>query len=404
MLVTAWGVTACAGGAPAEAPQAPEPAVQAPLPGANYVMAYESGDAVYREDTRTGARQPLGAAEGELRSADPSPDGTRAALVLQRGDSTAVLVVDPSSGGVIPVRNGPAGTTFTLRWSVDGTRLGVGYAGAGEGGVLVLDRDGAVRSMGCQAATSFVAWRSATEAVVEDAVNFYLVRAEDCATVATVHKAGMTDPEYARAGNRVSYYQDRWVRLVNGAQPENIPELWIAAADGAGARVIADYQSRPRHSHWSPDGGKIVYEVVSRRWVNTTHLVTYEPSTNEYEYIAKETQLGVPNDFSACWSPDGRRFAHDRTYARRSGVQSYTTRQVVVREGTTEKVVFDEVIDLPQAQVVADPPVRCRWMGPGTLLVSTRRGQRIIGVDDGETYAVPPERRLLAVEVFGRRP
>jgi len=257
--------------------------------------------------------------------------------------------------------------------------------------------------MGCQAATGFVAWRSAADAVVEDAANFYLVRAEDCATVGRVQKAGMTDPEYARAGNRLSYYQDRWVRLVNGEQPENIPELWIAAADGTRARVIADYQSRPRRSHWSPDGGKIVYEVASRRWVNTTHLVTYEPGTNEYEYIAKETQLGVPNDFSACWSPDGRRFAHDRTYARRSGVQSYTTRQVVVREGTTEKVVFDEVVDLPQAQVVADPPDRCRWMGTGTLLVSTRKGQRVVGVDDGETYAVPPDRRLLAVEVFERR-
>jgi hypothetical protein len=168
--------------------------------------------------------------------------------------------------------------------------------------------------------------------------------------------------------------------------------------------VIADYQSRPRHAVWSPNGERIVYEVVSRRWANTTHLVAYEPATNAYAYIAQEMELGVPNDFGACWSPDSRRIAHDRTYARSTGARSYTTRQVVVREGTTEKVVLDEVIDLPPAQVVADPPARCRWMGGRYLLVDTRQGQRVVDVEDGETYRVPPERQVLVVRVFEHAP
>jgi hypothetical protein len=399
-VATAWVITACAGGPPPEAQPTPESAVHAPLPGANYVMAYESDGAVYGEDTRSGARRRLTAPAGDLVLSVPSPDGARVAVALERADSSGVRVIDAESGTVIPVYDGPSGVMFTLTWSADGTRLGAGFAVGGRGGILVLGRDGAARNMGCQASSWFVAWRSASEAVVADGANFYVVRAADCETLATVSKAGMTDPEYSGNGTRLAYYQERWVRLVNGAQPDSIPELWIAGYDGSGARVIADYQSRPRHSVWAPNGSKIVYEVVSRRWANTTHLVTYEPSTDKYEYIAKEMELGVPNDFSACWSPDGRRFAHERTYARRSAAQRYTTRQVVVREGTTEKVVFDEVIDLPQAQVVADPPARCRWMGPGTLLVASHQGQRVIGVDDREMYTVPPDRRLLAVEVI----
>ena len=63
-------------------------------------------------------------------------------------------------------------------------------------------------------------------------------------------------------------------------------------------------------------------------------------------------------------------------------------------------MVLDEVIDVPPAQVVADPPARCRWMDDRYLLVDTRQGQRVVDVDDGETFSVPPGRRVLAVRVF----
>jgi hypothetical protein len=73
---------------------------------------------------------------------------------------------------------------------------------------------------------------------------------------------------------------------------------------------------------------------------------------------------------------------------------------VVVRRGTEEQVVLDEVLDLPAAQVVANRPSTCRWTGNRHLLVSTHRGQRVVDVEDGEIYQVPPERTILGVKVF----
>lgn len=399
----AGAILGCAGGQPAAEPS-PEPEVAAPLPGDNYAVVYRADGAIRHMDTRTGEPGRVLVKAGQVVSAVPSPDGRRVAVALKQGAQSAVRVLDAASGSGTEVYDGGAEASFTMRWSGDGTRLGVGVRDPGRGGIVLLDADGSVRSIGCRASDRFEAWRTPAEVVVRGEASLYVVRTSDCGTLATIGLTGMRDPEYSRDGSRLSYYQDRPVTFANRAEPELIPELWIAAPDGAGARVIADYQSRPRHAVWSPNGERIVYEVVSRRWANTTHLVAYEPATNAYAYIAQEMELGVPNDFGACWSPDSRRIAHDRTYARSTGARSYTTRQVVVREGTTEKVVLDEVIDVPPAQVVADPPARCRWMGGRYLLVDTRQGQRVVDVEDGETYRVPPERQVLVVRVFEHAP
>jgi hypothetical protein len=401
VLAVASTVVGCAGGQPTGEP-APEPAAAAPLAGDNYAFVYVADGDIRQADTRVGPRDRILAQASQVLLAVPSPDGRRVAVALRRGTGDAVRVFDAESGSVREVYGGAAGASFTMQWSTDGARLGVGVRGGGRAGIVVLEAGGSVRDIGCRASDRFVVWRRPTEAVVQDGTNFYVVRTSDCATVATIGRAGMRDPEYSRGGTTLSYYQDRSVKVANRVESELIPELWIARYDGAGARVIADYQSRPRNSAWSPDGERIVYEVVSRRWANTTHLVTYEPDTDAYEYIAKEMDLGVPNDFGACWSPDGSRFAHDRTYARSTGTRSYTTRQVVVRNGTDEKTVFDEVIDAAPAQVVADPPARCRWMDARYLLVDTRQGQHVVDVEDGETYRLPADRRVLAVRVFER--
>jgi hypothetical protein len=185
---------------------------------------------------------------------------------------------------------------------------------------------------------------------------------------------------------------------------EVIPELWIARHDGSGATKVADYQGRPRNAQWSPDGRRLTYEVVSLRWANTLHLITYEVASESFSYIAEEKQLGVPSDFGPCWSPDGRRFAHDRIYARSTGTRRYTTRQVVVREGEVERVVFDEVIDEPAEQVAANRPARCSWTDPTHVLLDTRRGQRIIDVAGEDVHQFPPEQRVLGVRVFDAGP
>lgn len=386
------------GGAPETAPS-----VTGPLPGDNYAIVYSSAGDLRHVDTRTGRDRPLVRGVDEVLRAEPTASGGAVGFAYRQGDSTRAVAVDTETGVVTDVHVGSGTAEYTMAWSPDGRRLGVGVRGGSVDGIREV-ASGTVRDIGCRAANGFTAWRSRSQAVVDDPVNFYTVATTDCATIATASKVGKIDPQYAASGTRMAYYQHRSVRIANRSEPDVIPELWIADHDGGAARVISDYQSRPRNDVWAPDGERIVYEVVSRRWANTTHLITYAVAANEYSYIAEQKPLGVPNDFNACWSPDSRRLAHDRTYARSTGAQAYTTRQVVVRRGATERVVLDEVIAEPQSAVVAASTERCRWVGPRHLLVSTRDGQRVVDVEDGEIHAIPADRRALAVKAFDRTP
>ena len=392
-------IAACSTGTPSGEPE-PQP-VSGPLPGDNFAFVYLTGTSITHHDTRTGMDRLVAPDASEVLAAAASPSGERVAVAFHSGDSSKVVVIDTELGSATDVHAGPAGTSFTMAWSSDGERLGIGFQRSrGGGGVVVFHADGTIRNMGCRAANRFEVWRSVSQAIVQDGGAFYAVNASNCATMATLRKVGKTEMKYAPNGRRVSFYQDRSVTFANRSQPQVIPELWMADYAGNGSAVVADFQSRPGNSVWSPTATQITYEVVSRRWANTTHLVTYDVRSSDYSYIAKEKSLGVPNDFGACWSPDGSRFAHDRTYARSTGTQSYTTRQVIVRQGTEEKVVLDEVVDLPAEQIVSNRPATCQWTGNRHVLVATHRGQRVVNVEEGDTYEVSAERTILGVRVF----
>lgn len=382
---------------------APAPAATAPLPGDNFAYVFQGDGVIRRHDTRTAADDTPFTGVREVLAFAAAPRGSPVAVGHATADSTLVAVIEPGSGGVKRVYGGPGGSTVTLAWSREGEWLGVGVRGK-QGGVFVLGPDGSVRNVGCRAADGFEAWRSPSEAIVHDATHFYTVRVADCATLATFPRAGRSAITFAANGSRVAYFVAQPIAVRNRVGSEAIPELWIAGHDGAGARKVADYQGRPQHAQWSPDGRRIAYEVVSLRWANTLHLVTYDVPTDAFTYIAEEKQLGVPSDFGACWSPDGRRFAHDRIYARSTGTQQYTTRQVVVREGDQERVVFDEVIDEPASRVRANRPHRCRWTDAEHVLVDSRTGHCVVDVADDAVHRFPPGERVLGVEVFDRLP
>ena len=246
----------------------------------------------------------------------------------------------------------------------------------------------------------FEAFRAPTELVVHDGTNFYSVSTTKCATLATFRKAGKKDMAYSENARRVSYFQDHRVQFTNREQSQVIAELSVSNYNGAGPQTVADFQSRPADAVLSPDGARIAYEVVSARWANTTHVVIYELSSNEYTYIAEEKQLGVPSDFSACWASDGRRIAHERAYARSTGAQDYMSREILVRDGENEKVVFEEIIDRPLTDLKMNRPPKCQWIGDRYLLVWSDDAYRIIDTEDDETYTADADRRVLGVMVF----
>ncbi len=384
----------------------------APESGAGHAYVYQSGEAIYRRDTRAGRDEPAIRNVGAVLAAAASPHGLHVAVAFRSGGSTRVVAIDNETGSLTEVHDGPTGTVYTLAWSSGGDLLGVGYQHASGGGVKLLDASGTVHDIGCQASDRFVAFRSSSEAIVSDGTNFYTVRSGDCGTLATVSRLGKSDLEFAPNGRRVAYFRERTVTFTNRSQPEIIKELWIARHDGRGERLVADYQGRPQNAEWSANGDVIAYEVVSRRWTNTLHVVMYNVPGNTYVYEAEEKELGVPSDFNVCWSPDNHRIAHERTYARVGQAQTYTTRHVVVRgqlgspprarrQASDEKVVFEELIGEAAARATPEGAAPCQWIGRHHLLISTRQGQRVIGVDDGTVREFPADRRVLAAAAFG---
>lgn len=385
----------------------------APLSGEGHAYVYRAGAAIHRQDTRAGTDERVISDVGAVLATAASSSGRRVAIAFRAGGATRVVAIDNETGSLTEVHEGPTGTVYTLAWASSGDRLGVGFRHAGGGGVKLLDASGTVRDIGCQASDQFVAFRSSSEAIVSDGTAFYTVRSGDCGTLATVARLGKSDLEFAPNGRRAAYYQERSVTFTNRPQPEIVKELWIARHDGRGPRIIADYQSRPQNAEWSPNGDLIAYEVVSRRWTNTLHVVMYDVPGNTYIYEAEEKELGVPSDFNVCWSPDNHRIAHERTYARVGQAQTYTTRHVVVRgqlgapprprrQASDEKVVFEELIgEAPGGQRADDGYAPCQWIGRHHLLISTRQGQRVIGVDDGTVHEFPADQRVLAAAAFG---
>ncbi len=393
VLVTA----ACAAGAPEGLPT---PSVDAPLSGDNYAYVYRDGGQVGFLDTRLGRAVTVTQVDTILASA-VNRTGDQTAVAFQHGDSSRVVVIAAPSGTTSEIHRGLAATTYTMAWSTDGTRLGLGFRSADGGGVLVVGPDGAVQNIGCRASNRFEAWRSATEVIVHDATNFYAVNTSGCATLATFRKARNQEMAYAENGRRVSYFRERSVQFTNRRDSQVIPELFVASYNGANERTVADYQGRPRHAILSPDGNHVAYEVMSLRWANTSHVVTYDIRSNDHAFVAEEKDLGVPSDFAACWSPDSRRIAHERAYARSTGVQAYVSRQVVVRDGDNEKVVFDEILDVAPTDLATNRPGRCQWIGDRYLLVSARNGSVIVDTQDNETYTAPNRHVLGAFVLEG---
>ncbi|MEE8135347.1 MAG: hypothetical protein V3T56_09830, partial [Gemmatimonadales bacterium] len=367
-LLTTAVLGACASGAPT-LDLGPETMVVAPLPGDNYAYVYYAGATVGRVDTRTGADVSVADGVTEILASAVNRSGSRTAVAFRQGATSGAVIIDGRTGALTQVHSGSSETAYTLGWSLDGTRLGVGFRGSDEGGILVVEPDGTVNNIGCRASNRFEAFRAPTELIVHDGTNFYSVSTTKCATLATFRKAGKKDMAYSENGRRVSYFQDHRVQFTNREQSQVIAELSVSNYNGAGPQTVADFQSRPADAVLSPDGARIAYEVVSARWANTTHVVIYELSSNEYTYIAEEKQLGVPSDFSACWASDGRRIAHERAYARSTGAQDYVSREILVRDGENEKVVFEEIIDRPLMDLKMNRPPKCQWIGDRYLVV-----------------------------------
>ena len=318
--------------------------------------------------------------------AKPSPDRSAVAVSYRQGNSTSLVLIDAVSGAVSTVHSAPGRGSYTFVWARGSDALGAAYrptGGSGSGAVLIADRAGKVRNVGCTASNRFIAWRSGGQIVVGDGTNIYTVDARDCRTLATLPMSGKSHITYSPDGDRIFF--------------KRAGSLFIAEYNGANAQQIAAPRSRAENMRWSPDSRKIAFEIQSPRYSNVTHVAVYDYATGKAAFNSEERPLGVPTDNNPCWSPDGTRISIDRTYSRTGEAGDYVQKQkVIVRvPGNDEDVVVEELI----RGTVPDERASCSWVDNLHIALVLADGPRILNVNTKVAYRMPSAARLLYARV-----
>ncbi len=195
--------------APVPAP-APDPVPARPLlvqPVDGYVMYYADNTGIRLRNTVARVDSVLLSAATDVQ-AKPSPDRHAVAVSFRLGGSAHLIILDAATGAVSNVHSASGGGSYTFAWARGSDALGVGYRstdGSTRSAVLIADRAGNVRNVGCSVSNRFIAWRASGQIVVGDGTNIYAVDARNCETFATLPMSGKTDITYSPDGNRVAF-------------------------------------------------------------------------------------------------------------------------------------------------------------------------------------------------------
>ncbi len=371
--------------APAIDPVPAVPVGQPPVqPGDGYVMYYADDTGIRVRNTGTRVDSVLLSAATDVHAA-PSPDNGAVAVSFRQGDAAHLIILDAATGAVSNVHSATGSGSYTFAWARNSDALGVGYRstdGSTRSAVLIADRLGNVRNVGCSVSHRFIVWRASGEIVVGDGTNIYAVDARNCETLATLPMRGKTDITYSPDGNRVAFKRGG--------------SLFLADYNGANATQIAAARSAASNPRWSPDSRKIAFEIQSTRYANITHVAVYDRATGQATFKAEQRPLGVPDDHNPCWSPDGTRLSLDRSYARRSESGDYVQKQKVITSvpGEDENVVLEELI---RGAVPASEG--CAWVDDSHIALVSADGPKIFNVDTKVAYSMPDNVQLLFAKV-----
>jgi Tol biopolymer transport system component len=82
--------------------------------------------------------------------------------------------------------------------------------------------------------------------------------------------------------------------------------LFVAAADGTGARAISPPSLSPDDPAWSPDGSRIAFAATVD---GVSDIYVVDTDGNSIEQVTAVARNGVDGAFMPAWSPDGARIA-----------------------------------------------------------------------------------------------
>lgn len=127
-----------------------------------------------------------------------------------------------------------------------------------------------------------------------------------------------TNPEWSPDGSQV-------LLAVNDGRRD---DLWVAAADGTGARVLLDCEGPCRwldDPSWSPDGSSIVYSrTVARGRTGWGSLEQVDVKTGEVSVIVPARLRSFTS--GARWSPDGAHVVFESVHKASPGLEAEVDR------------------------------------------------------------------------------
>lgn len=227
-----------------------------------------------------------------------TPDGKMILFASERTETSQLWAMDPDGAHPRRIHSSTANDAGRVAPSPDGTRLCFSSDRSGQNAVYVLEiASGLVTAISDLAFWSFgPSWSS------KDRIAFFSKKGGNIHNIWTVSPDGseprqVTDQEgecyqpwWSLAGTTLAFAADGGTGAF---------EIWLSAADGAGARPITAYKDA-QQPFWSPDGKRI---AVSARIDEPSHRI-YLINADGSNPQAIGQPTGVDNVHPA-WSPDG---------------------------------------------------------------------------------------------------
>jgi len=377
-------LAACA--RPAAPPPPPAPA------GPAYLFYYHDAAGVHRLDARSGADSLLFSIAPPRVASAASPDRSKLAIGYRGADSSRLMVVDVATGAVRRLHAAGRTYRYTLAWSRDGTRLAVGYFTErrvgretlpGAGDIVIASVDGGLTRVGCEASKMVYAWVTADTLVVGDGRALYPVDARGCRGDASMRLQGQRDVTFSPDSRRLFYLATGQAR--RGQRTVAATELHVARYDGSGARRVVGDPYDPQRARWSPDGGRIAFDVRPPDGPALRHIAVFDVAQQRVRFFPSQTAGGTPRDTNPFWAPAGATLVHDRTLG-----------------GKTTKIL--RTLGLDPSAVQTEPTVLLSenplgtvwgWADESHFLVVSDQWVKLVSTSGGLVYEMPGGRTIL---------